>query len=707
MANQVPMKEKRRASNGALKMVILIIACVLAFGALVLPDLLNQQTQMVAVGEVSSQEILAPYSVTFESRVLTDAARESAAAAVLPVYLPPDPDIARAQLEKLGNTLYFISTVRNDSYSTQIQKVQDLKSLAELSFMDSEYIDLLELTEQAWQAIGVETSRVLEVVLRESIRNSQLGTVKSNLPASIDFSFPNDQTKLIISIVTPFIVPTSLFSEEQTQVARDQARSSIEPITRQIMAGEVLVRRGEIVSPGDLEALTAFGLGEPTDRAALLLSSGAIITVIAVLALIYYLKTKKESFSQLKSILLTAFFFLLFLWLAKFLVMDRTILPYLFPIAAFGLTLAIVFNLQFGSFYTLLLVALTVYGHIRSTELALYYLLPTIAGMLVLGKGRRVSSFLLTSVVISVMSTAVIIAFRLGDGNTDWIGIASLIGAGIFNGVASSTFALLLQNIFAFVLDVPTALQLMDISRPDHPLLQHILTNAPGTYQHSLQVSNLAEQAADAIGADRLLVRVGALYHDAGKAENPTFFIENQVRDKIDSHEDIDPNLAAATIIRHVTDGIALAKKYRLPSRIIDFMREHHGSNVTRYQYNHALDLADDPKDVDINDFRYPGPSPRSKETALLMLADGTEARARANTPRSDEEILAVIDSVFEVVQGNGQLDNTDLTLRDLQIIKKSFFNTLKQSYHPRIKYPEMPSKAQKSSASEARLSSS
>ena len=707
MANQVPMKEKRRASNGALKMVILIIACVLAFGALVLPDLLNQQTQMVAVGEVSSQEILAPYSVTFESRVLTDGARESAAAAVLPVYLPPDPDIARAQLEKLGNTLYFISTVRNDSYSTQIQKVQDLKSLGELSFMDSEYIDLLELSEQVWQAISVETSRVLEVVLRESIRNSQLGTVKSNLPASIDFSFPNDQTKLIISIVTPFIVPTSLFSEEQTQVARDQARSSIEPITRQIMAGEVLVRRGEIVSPGDLEALTAFGLGEPTDRAALLLSSGAIITVIAVLALIYYLKTKKESFSQLNSILLTAFFFLLFLWLAKFLVMDRTILPYLFPIAAFGLTLAIVFNLQFGSFYTLLLVALTVYGHIRSTELALYYLLPTIAGMLVLGKGRRVSSFLLTSVVISVMSTAVIIAFRLGDGNTDWIGIASLIGAGIFNGVASSTFALLLQNIFAFVLDVPTALQLMDISRPDHPLLQHILTNAPGTYQHSLQVSNLAEQAADAIGADRLLVRVGALYHDAGKAENPTFFIENQVRDKIDSHEDIDPNLAAATIIRHVTDGIALAKKYRLPSRIIDFMREHHGSNVTRYQYNHALDLADDPKDVDINDFRYPGPSPRSKETALLMLADGTEARARANTPRSDEEILAVIDSVFEVVQGNGQLDNTDLTLRDLQIIKKSFFNTLKQSYHPRIKYPEMPSKAQKSSASEARLSSS
>ncbi len=127
---------------------------------------------------------------------------------------------------------------------------------------------------------------------------------------------------------------------------------------------------------------------------------------------------------------------------------------------------------------------------------------------------------------------------------------------------------------------------------------------------------------------------------------------------------------------------------------------------MTRYQYSHALELADNPEDVDVNDFKYPGPSPRSKETALLMLADGTEARARANTPRSDEEIIAVIDSVFEVVQGNGQLDNTDLTLRDLQTIKRSFFNTLKQSYHPRIKYPEMPKKAQSSTATEVKSAS-
>ncbi len=694
------------ATSGAIKLAILIVTCVLAFGALVLPDLLNQQTQMVQVGEVSSQEILAPYSVTFESRVFTDIARENAASAVMPIYLPPDPNITRSQLEKLENALYFISTVRSDNYATQNQKIQDIKSLSDLTLSDADCIAILELSDQEWQAISTEASRVLEVVLRESIRNNQLGTVKSNLPASIDFAFRSEHTKLIISIISPFIVPTSLFSEEQTQIARDQASAAVEPVIRQIMAGEVLVRRGEIVSLDDLEALNTFGLGEPTDRSTLLMTSGAIVTIMGILVLIYYQRTKEEAFFQLKSILLIAFFFLLFLGLAKFLVMDRTVLPYLYPIAAFGLTIAIVFNFEFGFFATLLLVSLTVFGHTRSTELALYYVLPSVAGMLVLGKGRRVSSFLWTSIVVALLSAAVIIAFRFGDLNTDWVGIASLVGAAFFNGIASGTFALLLQNIFAFVLDVPTALQLMDISRPDHPLLQHILTNAPGSYQHSLQVSNLAEQAADAIGADRLLVRVGALYHDAGKAENPGFFIENQNREKIDSHESGDPNATAATIIRHVNDGVALAKKYRLPSRIVDFMREHHGTNLTRYQYNLALEAADDPEDVDINDFKYPGPAPRSKETALLMLADGTEARARANTPRSDEEIMGVVDSVFDVVQDSGQLDNTDLTLKDLQTIKTSFFNTLKQSYHPRIKYPEPARQNQNLAASKESQSS-
>ena len=676
-------------SKRVLKFFVLILISALAYGALVGPRLLNQQIQIVSVGEVASQEILAPYSVNFESRVYTDAARESAAAEVAPVYLPPDPNIARSQLEKLQNAIYYIATVRSDTHASEIQKIQDLQALPDLQLSEEEYISLLELTEQEWQAIGSEASRVLEIVLRESIRNNQLGTVRSNLPAYIDFAFRSEQAEIIISLVSPYIVPTSLFSEEQTQISRDQARAAVTPVTRQIMAGESLVRRGQIVTEADLEAMTTYGLSEPTDHASLLIKSGIIILIIDVLVIIFFQKNRGQSFAQFNSIILVAVFFLIFLGLARFLVMDRTILPYLFPIAALGLTISIIFTVDYGFFVSFILVVLTVFGHSRSTELILYFMLPTIAGILVVGKARRVSSFLAAGFVISLLSAAVVAAYRIGDGSTDFIGFMTLIGASFFNGLASGTLALLLQNIISSILDRPTALQLMDISRPDHPLLQQILTNSPGTYQHSLQVSNLAEQAADAIGADRLLVRVGTLYHDVGKSENPGFFIENQVQGKINSHDDSDHKVSAATIIKHVTDGVALAKKYRIPSRVIDFIKEHHGDGVARYQYNKALNEAEDPDSVDIKDFTYPGPAPQSKETALVMLADGTEARARANSPRTDEEIMALVTESIDSVKNSGQLDQTDLTLKDLQTIKQSFYNTLKQSYHPRIKYPE------------------
>jgi putative nucleotidyltransferase with HDIG domain len=259
-----------------------------------------------------------------------------------------------------------------------------------------------------------------------------------------------------------------------------------------------------------------------------------------------------------------------------------------------------------------------------------------------------------------------------------------------FCGFASASIALLLQYIFAQTLGLTTALQLLDISRPDSPLLQYFLRNAPGTYQHSLQVANLAEQAAEKIGADPLLTRVGAQFHDIGKASNPTFFIENQLPGSENKHHDMAPEEAAATIIRHITEGVQTARKYRLPRRLEDFILEHHGTLITRYQYNQALEAAGgDASKVDIEKFRYPGPRPRSRETALLMLADAVEARARAERPANEEELRALVRNVIDVVQKNNQLDDTQLTLRDLGLISDSFVTTLRGTYHPRIQYPK------------------
>ncbi len=204
-------------------------------------------------------------------------------------------------------------------------------------------------------------------------------------------------------------------------------------------------------------------------------------------------------------------------------------------------------------------------------------------------------------------------------------------------------------------------------------------------------MANLAEQAAKDIGADQLLTRVGAIYHDVGKAMNPSFFIENQVTGQINSHDDVDPYTSAATVIQHVLDGVELAKKYHLPQRVIDFMREHHGTLMTRYFYVKAVEANDNEVEgIDESFFRYPGPKPQSKETALLMLADGSEARARAEKPQSREELKAVVQKVIDYCQKEGQLEDTELTMKDLNTIQNSFTTTLINTYHPRIRYPEL-----------------
>jgi putative nucleotidyltransferase with HDIG domain len=385
-----------------------------------------------------------------------------------------------------------------------------------------------------------------------------------------------------------------------------------------------------------------------------------------------------------------AVIFLVFLVGARLTIPGRTVLPYAFPLPAVGLVISTLFGVETGIVFSFAIALLAPYALPNTLDLLPYYLATSLTGVLVLGSARRVWTFFRAGAAMTAAGIAMLIAFRLPFTQTDYVALLQLTGAAIFTGLASSSLGLVLQYFLAQSLGLTTALQLIEISRPDFPLLQFFLRNAPGTYQHSLQVANLAEQAAELIGADALLTRVGALFHDVGKAMNPMFFIENQPQGAMDTHEDLDPVVASAAIVAHVTDGVALARKHRLPRRIDDFILEHHGTMITRYQYNQALEKAGgDASQVDVEKFRYPGPRPRSRETALLMLADGSEARARAQRPQTEEDIRKIVLSTIESAQKQGQLDNTPLTARDLSLITDSFVTVLRGAYHPRITYPK------------------
>jgi putative nucleotidyltransferase with HDIG domain len=416
------------------------------------------------------------------------------------------------------------------------------------------------------------------------------------------------------------------------------------------------------------------------------------LTIITVAIFVFYYRRNAQLFSGnagLRRLTLLVILFLLFLLIARVFIPGHAVIPYVYPVMGYALTISALFSIELAIVTVIPLAYLIPYGLPEVQILTLYYLLASLFGVFVLRKAQRLTSFFWAGAAIAISGALVSIVFRITEPTADWIGMATLVLAAIINGIASASIALLFHYYLAPLLGKTTRLQLIELSRPDHPLQQLLLRNAPGTYQHSLQLANLVEQAADAIGADAMLARVGALYHDIGKLLNPFFFIENQPQGNIDPHNDLDPETSASTIIKHVTDGLELGRKYHLPKQLLDFIAQHHGTTLTRYQYGRALEKVGMNKDnVDINKFRYPGPRPSSREIALLMLADTCEARMRAERPKDEAGLQEMIKSAVKDKLELGELDDTQLTLKDLDVIINSFTSTLRGVYHPRIEYP-------------------
>lgn len=689
MRNTLEKKFKKRESS-FFKIFILFLTGVIAFGVNILPISSRPTAFELSVGSVSTQDFQAPRNLSYTSKFLTEQKINSIKNSVPPVYQNIDSAISRQQIDRLRKSQDFITLVRNDPFSDLNQKINDISNLTHIKLSREVATQLINLDEPTWVSIQRESILVLEQVFRASIRDYQVQESKLRVPTFISFSFSEENTKIIENLVSPFVVPNSLFSKELTDEAINSAVAQVEPVQKTYSPGEIIIRRGQVIDDQTFEALEKYNFISPDNKNQEYFASGIFILLQMLFMGIYFNKQKSNIYS-VKEFLIISITFIIFLLAAKFLIPNRTVLPYLFPFAGFTFAIGTLFGFEAAFVLSLSLSSLISFGSFDFQSLLLFYLLPSMSGSLILGQGRRVSVFFSAGLITGIFSAGIILAIRLLDGSTDIMGMITLSGASLFNGMASASLGLLMQFFVAQILGITTAIQLLEISRPDHPLLQFILTNAPGTYQHSLQVANVAEQAAKDIGADQLLTRIGALYHDAGKSANPSFFIENQVATELNSHDNLDPYLSAATIIQHIPDGVELAKKYRLPARIIDFIREHHGTLMTRYFYVKAVEMNnDDESAVNVDDFRYPGPSPRSKETALLMLADGVEARARADKPTNREELEKIIHGVIDFCLKEGQLENTDLTMKDLNNIVNSFANTLINTYHPRIKYPEL-----------------
>ena len=660
---------KHKINSKKANTILFIVVCTVVFLLLSTQISLRRASYGLKVGDVAPNDITAPRTITYVSDILTEEAKQDAADNVNDIYLPADPSISRTQLQNLRYAFQFINIVRNDEFSEHEEKIEDIKKISVVDIDEGTIEQLLDLSKEDWTLLQEESIRILESVMRNSIRETQVYTQIQNIPAMINYSINQTVANLVSTITGRFITANSLYSEELTQKSRDEAKVSVQPRERTYVINQTVIQKGQIVSALTYEALNKMGLVISENNPERYVSVVCIILGLGVLFLTYIKLDKNIGVNDFMQWLVISGFVLIYF------ITGRMFTP------NFGISPAIILSI--------ILAILIPYDFSSAIIFSVVYLTSSIAAIVILGKQRSIGSFLKAGILSGLICVPIAVSYQFVNAmvSPDTTGLLSISGAVVISGAVTAVLSLICHYIISGWLGIITPTQLMEILRPDSPLLQFMLQRAPGTYQHCLQVSNLAEQAARDIGADALLTRAGAMYHDVGKSNNPQFFVENQVSGSLNLHADMTPQESAEIIMRHVTDGVELAQQYRLPPRIIDFIKQHHGTNMTRYQYGLAVEKFG-AENVDPADFTYPGPIPDSKEAALVMLADSVEARARAEKPTTKEQIAEIVRSMFNLYSSNGQMDDAPLTFKDISIARAAFERVLQNMYHSRMLYP-------------------
>lgn len=639
-------------------------------------------------GDVSGSDIRAPRRFAFVSEALTEEERRFAEDQVPDSYDPPQARIARQQIERSRDILSFVGMVRADPYADTERKIEWLGNLSDVSIPREIAGQILLFSDPAWNAISIETVNVLDRAMREEIRSSQLDAIRRSMPAMVNPELSEQQNEVVSTFVQGLLKPNAYFNAEKTAEARQKARELVQPISRTFEEGEVILRAGDIVDALDVETLQELGLQQEAMTWADIAAAGGYILLCCVWLGLYLFRYAPQFWTNPHYATLLFVLLIVFTIVAKFMLPGQTVLAYLFPIAALSMLLAVLIDFQLSLAATVTMAMIVGYLSGGSLELTVYALIGGLVAPLILGRAERLSAYLWAGLFVSLMNVAVILAFRLPGQFLAPLSLLTLLGAGFANGLIAASITLASFYFLGSVFGITTNLSLMELSRPTQPLLRELLLSAPGTYHHSILVSNLAEDAADRIGADALVARVGAYYHDIGKTRRPYFFAENQM-DGVNVHERLDPKTSAEIIHQHVTDGLAMAREYRLPQRIQTFIPEHHGTTIASYFYNTALKEAKDKSLVNKDDYRYPGPKPQSRETAIVMLADGSESAVRSVRPTSVEQIDEIVGKIFRGRLVDGQFDECDLTLRDMEKIRRAFVRMLESVFHPRVQYPD------------------
>ncbi len=694
----------RRLSLAALDWgrVLLVLATVLGLSALLslhfLPDPVSLRP-----GQVSDRELRAARTVEYVDRETTWALRDQAAARV-PLIYDTVPNVAADADQRVKDAFALIRRARLLGVTSAVRLDAQMREQVGITVQPPALLVPLLRPQTATAHLDLAERMAQEVVddaMARRIRDdhpADLALARAQVTSLIAASLlPRAEAPAVAALARAAIQPDARFDARATAAARQEAQRLVAPVTATVFAGDVVLRRGEPVTPAVVDELRALGLQnprlDPGTVAGVILLTALMVAVVAV----YLARYQRGVYASPKMLTLLA---LLAALSVLGLRLGSSMLGARLPESQFGY-IAMLCVATAG-----MLIAALLQPRLALVVVAL---LAAQSG-LILGNGLRFSLMTLLSGVVAVYAVAdirsrgdvvragmilgvtnVLLCLAVGriEGDSP-LDMIVLLPWAFTTGVVSVALFWLLAALFERPFGITTHLGLLELSDPNRPLLQQFCQLAPGTYTHSVMVGNLAVAAAEAIGADALLCRVGAYYHDLGKMLKPHYFVENQTgRENI--HEKLNPSLSALVLTAHVKDGLEIAEDEKLPPVIKQFITEHHGTSLIRYFYYQQTggDCDGAPPGLE-QQFRYGGPKPQSRETAILMLADGVEAASRALDKPTPGRIADLVDKIFAAQLADGQLDECDLTLRDLRGIREAFLRLLTGMLHTRIEYPEL-----------------
>jgi len=691
-SKQKKRKIKWYISNKTLQKVLITVVTIAVSYMIVVRGALPK-TYKLEAGEKSNYDIIAPRDI--ENTFLTVKLAEEAAKAVPPVIVPLD-DVAIDTLGKVAEMANEINKARqNPALPRATESEKEVAATELVKKLDS--LDISLSTEQAkYLIVSADDSDIddfarsardiISRAMRDDITEENLSGKIASVQNEFRKSELTDELKNIgAEIAADIIKPNSRIDHEQTEKLKNEAFEKAMQNKQIIKEGTRIISYGDIVTEDKLWVLRELNLLE-TGKIDYAFAGGilALILLLASLAIIYVNNFYKRLLSGSKEIFLLCFVILLELLGALFI---NPVEPLLIPVFIAPMIISILLELRLSIFINLILV-IAVSLITRGNPHIIYsgIIGGTIAAITVSGATQR--SKISAGGLIVALVDAVIVA-SVGFVNKSALPEIGKNAVLIFaNGILSTIFTIGALPFFESVFNVITPLKLLELSNPNHPLLKKLLMEAPGTYHHSLMVGNLAEVATDAIKGNALLARVGAYYHDVGKLKRPEYFKENQMSEN--PHDSLVPQTSAKIISAHGADGAAIAEKFKVPLAVRDIISQHHGTTLVAYFYFKAKKENGNGANVQESDFRYAGPKPTSKEAAVVMLADSVEAAVRSMPEKTEENIEAMVRKIIKDKLDDGQLDQCDITLKDLDTIAKSFMRVFGGYFHKREEYPDI-----------------